>query len=91
MKSRTTGLILCLILIFTGCSGNSGGGSSESSAKVTSGASVSLEEANKEISAVSNELNSLANYALEKSELDLLLSEGNITQEQYNELIALAK
>lgn len=91
MKSRNAGLILCLILIFTGCSGNSGEGIGAGDAKVTSGASVSLKEANKEIASVSSELNSSKNYALEKSELDLLLSEGTITQDQYNELIALAK
>lgn len=82
---RTSFLTLFLIGFLSSCSGGAGGGGEASLAAGASTSSISQQE----IAALNEALNSGEQYKFTKEELDLLLNEGAINQDEYQELLAL--
>ena len=74
------------LLLLSSCSGS--GGSSDGSANAIEAKALSADVLD-EVATLKEALKSDAKYNLEKSELDLLKSEGLLSESDYNELIAL--
>lgn len=85
LKGLLASLLLSTLLV--SCSGNGGGGSSDS--KTVNGAVVS--EQSEVVSALNQSEGSQGAYQLSAQEIDELFSSGTITEQQKQELLALVQ
>lgn len=92
-KFKAVALVVLLSLISCKGGGGSGGGASSSGGGAPTfvpGATVSSQQIESlELSSINEELNN-PTYELSTSELDQLLNDGMITEEEYNDLLAMA-
>jgi len=90
---KAVALVVLLSLISCKGGGGSGGGASSSGGGAPTfvpGATVSSEQIESlELNSINEELNN-PTYELSTSELDQLLNDGMITEEEYNDLLAMA-